>query len=149
MDLEIAGSYNRHLRQMIRRVMKIVYEHFDPTNMPTDDIDGWWHSPTLLYQIDSSDTTAPSAIVLNLREGQPDPPVMDIHFAINLNTNRIDDKFSGDQFTVPEDASGTLGDIKEYIKIRLTSLAEKKAELRRKKYVFFRCPRAPHVRIHD
>jgi len=50
----------------------------------------------------------PSIVILNLQEGQPDNPVMDTHFMINLNTQQIHDKFLDVWSIAPADCLGDL-----------------------------------------
>jgi hypothetical protein len=79
--------------------MKAVYRNSDPAHM-VSGIDHWWHSPSLSYQVEKG-AAEPSIVILNFREGQPDHPAMDTHFMINMNTQRIHDKFKDQRFPAP------------------------------------------------
>jgi hypothetical protein len=101
------------LRPIVLRIMKTIYRNFDPAHEPVD-IDHWWHSPSLSYQVEPG-ASEPSIVILNLREGQPDNPVMDTHFTINLNTQRIHDKFQDMRSAAPADCLGDLQTIRNCV----------------------------------
>ncbi|KIM86336.1 hypothetical protein PILCRDRAFT_322621 [Piloderma croceum F 1598] len=108
------------LRPIVLRVMKTVYRNFDPAHEPVG-IDHWWHSPSLSYQVEPG-ASEPSIVILNLREGQPDNPVMETHFMINLNTQRIHDKLQDVRFAAPADCLGDLETIRNSVRQEVRSI---------------------------
>jgi hypothetical protein len=121
------GEGPQNLQPTVLRIMKAVYRNFDPTHEPAD-IDHWWHSPSLSYQSDCG-ALEPRIIILNLREGQPDNPAMDTHFMINMNTQRIHDKFKDVRFPVPTNILGDLETLRNHVRQMVRS--KKAAEDRR------------------
>ncbi|KAG1824908.1 uncharacterized protein BJ212DRAFT_553683 [Suillus subaureus] len=70
---------------LVIQVMQWIYSTVDPERPPPFTVDNWWHLLSLSYQVEESGRE-PSIIILNLREGEPDQPVMNTHFMINLIT---------------------------------------------------------------
>src|SRR5262249_39743659 len=65
------------LAPVVLRIMQCVYRQFHPSRVPVE-IDHWWFSASLSYQVDGE--TQQPKIILNLREGESDYPAMDTHF---------------------------------------------------------------------
>jgi hypothetical protein len=102
------------LRPKMLQIMKTVYQHLDSRSGST--IGGiLGRSRRLSYQIDSSNPIEPSIVILKFREGQSDSPAMDTHFMINLNTNRIHDKFKNERFPAPLEILG-LGELRRFVR---------------------------------
>ncbi|KAG0701787.1 hypothetical protein DFH29DRAFT_925377 [Suillus ampliporus] len=96
------------------QVMKCIYSTVDPALSPPSTVDTWWHSLSLSYQVGSSGRE-PSIVILNLREGEADDPIMSTHFMINLNTMRVHDKFMNHRFPVPQEILSVLEGLREYV----------------------------------
>jgi hypothetical protein len=109
--------------------MKAVYRDFDPVHEPSS-IDHWWHSPSLSYQVEQG-ASEPSVVILNLREGQPDNPAMDTHFMINLNTQRIHDKFKDVRFAAPADTLGDLETLRNHVRQEVRSKKDAREQMLR------------------
>ena len=103
------------VRPVVHRVMQAVYRSFDPDNNGPATMDHWWHSPSLSYQVDQG-ATEPSIVILNLREGEPDYPAMNTHFMINLNTQRIHDKFRDVRFPAPAEILEDLETLRNHVR---------------------------------
>jgi len=122
------------VRPVVCRVMQAVYRSFDSNNGPVT-MDHWWNSPSLSYQVDQG-ATEPSIVILNLREGEPDYPAMNTHFMINLNTQRIHDKFRDVRFPAPAEILEDLETLRN--RVRQEIRADIDAEERRVREVQLR-----------
>ncbi|KAG1769926.1 hypothetical protein EV702DRAFT_1011778 [Suillus placidus] len=97
------------------QVMQCIYTTVNPEGPPPFTVDSWWHSLSLSYQVEESGRE-PSIVILNLREGESDEPIMNTHFMINLNTMRVHDKFQDYRFSVPQEILSVLTQLREYVK---------------------------------
>jgi hypothetical protein len=118
------GGYHP-MQSVVLRVMRVVYQHFDPLHKPAR-IDHWWYSPSLSHQVDAV-SLEPSIIILNLREGQPDYPAMDTHFMINLNTSRIHDKFKDIRYPCPLELGSDLEKLRQYVRRKVAAENEERS----------------------
>jgi hypothetical protein len=101
------------LRHKVLQIAQAVYEHAECVDIPSS-FDPWWYNPSLSYQV-QGDSPQPSIVILNLREGLAEDPIMNTHFMINMNTFNIHDKFQNERFPVPQEVAEHLQELRQYV----------------------------------
>ncbi|EIW84803.1 hypothetical protein CONPUDRAFT_69802 [Coniophora puteana RWD-64-598 SS2] len=81
---------------------------------PPDTIDHWWHSPSIGYQL-NADGSAPTIVIINVREGEPDQPKMNTHFTINLDRLSVKDRKSNRYIEIPGEIAPRLNKVRQWV----------------------------------
>jgi len=81
---------------------------------PPASIDHWWHSPSISYQL-NADESAPTIVIINLREGEPDQATMNTRFTINLDRLSVNDKWANRYVEAPREIVPRLNKVRQWV----------------------------------